>query len=53
MAFSNLEPANGYVRRSVNVSAFAGTTATLKFTGTEDAPLQTSFVIDDVSVAVS
>ena len=53
MTFSNLNHANGYVQRSVNISSLAGTTATLKFTGSEDASLQTSFIIDDVSVAVS
>ena len=28
----------------------AGTSVTFKFTGTEDASLQTSFVIDDTAV---
>ncbi|WP_155372816.1 M28 family peptidase [Catellatospora vulcania] len=50
--FSNLN-AGGYTLRSYNLSAFAGTTVTIKFTGVEDASLQTSFVIDDTAVTVS
>ncbi|MEH0983054.1 M28 family metallopeptidase [Micromonospora sp. CPCC 205556] len=48
--YSNLNAASGYVLRSFNVAAFAGQTVTLKFTGTEDSSLQTSFVIDDVTL---
>jgi Zn-dependent metalloprotease len=51
--FSNLNKAAGYQLRTFNVSAFAGQTVTLKFTGTEDSSLQTSFVIDDTGVNVS
>jgi hypothetical protein len=51
--FSNLNHANGYTQRSVNVSSFAGQTVTLKFSGTEDSSLQTSFVIDDTALNVS
>jgi hypothetical protein len=36
-----------------NLSAFAGQTVTLKFTGTEDFLLQTSFVVDDTALNVS
>ena len=32
------------------MSSFAGQTVTLKFTGTEDSSLQTSFVLDDLAV---
>ena len=35
------------------MAAFAGQTVTLKFTGTEDSSLQTSFVIDDVTLQAS
>ncbi|MEH0937953.1 M28 family peptidase [Micromonospora psammae] len=48
--YSNLNAASGYVLRSFNVAAVAGQTVTLKFTGTEDSSLQTSFVIDDVTL---
>ncbi len=51
--FSNLNAAPGYVLRAFDVSQFAGLTVTLKFTGTEDSSLQTSFVIDDVAIEAS
>ena len=53
VTLSNLNKATGYVLRSYDVSAFAGQTVTLKFTGTEDSSLQTSFVIDDTAVTLS
>ena len=48
--FSNLNHANGYQQHSYSLGSFAGQTVTLKFTGTEDASLQTSFVVDDTAV---
>ena len=51
--YSNLNKGTGYTQRSVNLSSFVGKTVTLKFTGTEDSSLQTSFVIDDTAVSVS
>ncbi|MER7771323.1 M1 family aminopeptidase [Kitasatospora sp. NPDC096140] len=51
--YSNLDAQNGYVHRTVDVSAFAGQTATLSFTGVEDSSLQTSFVLDDVTLDAS
>jgi subtilisin family serine protease len=51
--FSNLNKAAGYTQRSVNVGQFAGQTLVLKFTGTEDSSLQTSFVLDDLAVNAS
>ncbi|MEU4556006.1 M28 family metallopeptidase [Micromonospora violae] len=51
--YSNLNAASGYVQRSFNVAGFAGQTVTLRFTGTEDSSLQTSFVIDDVTLQAS
>jgi serine protease len=51
--FSNLNHNTGYTQHSVNVSSFAGQTVTLKFTGTEDSSLQTSFVVDDTAVTTS
>ncbi|WP_018353001.1 M4 family metallopeptidase [Longispora albida] len=51
--YSNLNANNAYALRSFNVSGFAGQTVTLKFTGTEDVTLQTSFVIDDTALNVS
>ena len=51
--FSNLNPVAGYSPKSFNLNAFAGQTVTLKFTGTEDGSLQTSFVVDDTALTVS
>jgi hypothetical protein len=51
--FSNLNRAAGYQQRTFNLAAFAGQTVTLKFTGSEDSSLQTSFVIDDTALNVS
>jgi zinc metalloprotease ZmpA len=51
--YSNLNHASGYTLRSFNVSGFAGQTVTLKFTGSEDISLQTSFVVDDTALTVS
>ena len=51
--FSNLNAAPGYIQHSYDLTAFAGQTITLKFTGTEDSSLQTSFVIDDTALNVS
>nr|WTA70366.1 M28 family peptidase [Micromonospora sp. NBC_00855] len=51
--YSNLNAATGYVQRTLNVAAFAGQTVTLRFTGTEDSSLQTTFVIDDVTLQAS
>ncbi|MFJ6899348.1 putative Ig domain-containing protein [Streptomyces hokutonensis] len=48
--YSNLNAATGYVAKSFSLSAFAGTTVTLKFSGVEDSSLQTSFVVDDTAV---
>lgn len=47
---SNVNAGSGYVQRSVDLSAYAGQTVTLTFTATEDYSLQTSFVLDDVSL---
>jgi serine protease len=52
-SFSNLNAVTGYVQHSYSVAAYAGQTVTLKFTGTEDASLQTSFVVDDTALNVS
>jgi subtilase family serine protease len=51
--FSNLNAASGYTQHSYSLSSYAGQTVTLKFTGTEDSSLQTSFVLDDTAVNVS
>ncbi|MFC6593757.1 M1 family aminopeptidase [Kitasatospora paranensis] len=51
--YSNADAATGYVQKSFDVSAFAGQTVAISFSGAEDASLQTSFVLDDVALDVS
>ncbi|WP_223198471.1 Ig domain-containing protein [Solihabitans fulvus] len=50
--FSNVNAASGYVQKSYDVSALAGQTVSVGFTGVEDGSLQTSFVIDDAAVTL-
>jgi hypothetical protein len=50
--FSNVNASSGYVQHTYDLSAYAGQTVTLKFTGAEDYEYQTSFVLDDTSIAV-
>jgi len=49
--FSNLN-AGPYAQTSVDISRYAGTTAAIKWTGTEDQSLATSFFIDDTAVTL-
>ncbi|WP_443667716.1 putative Ig domain-containing protein [Kitasatospora humi] len=51
--YSNVNANSGYVQKTFNLSSFIGQTVTLKFTGTEDSSLQTSFVIDDTALNAS
>jgi len=53
LSYSNLNKGSGYVKRTVSLNSYIGDTVTLKFTGTEDSSLQTSFLIDDTAVNVS
>jgi Zn-dependent metalloprotease len=48
--YSNLDKAAGYQVRNFNLLAFKGQTVTLSFDSTEDDSLQTSFVLDRVSL---
>ncbi len=48
--YSNLSAASGYTQHSFNLGSYIGQTVTIKFTGTEDSTLQTSFVIDDTAL---
>ncbi|GAA1233174.1 hypothetical protein GCM10009665_24340 [Kitasatospora nipponensis] len=52
-SYSNVDAATGYTQRTVDLSSYAGQSVTLKFTGTEDSSLQTSFVLDDTSLQTS
>ena len=51
--FSNLDASNGYAQHTYDLSALAGQTVTVTFTGTEDAGLFTSFLIDDTALTLS
>jgi len=48
--FSNLNHITGYAQHTYSLGAFAGGSVTVKFTGTEDSSLQTSFVVDDTAI---
>jgi serine protease len=50
--YSNLNAATGYQVHTNDMSAYIGQTVTIKFTGKEDSSLQTSFVLDDVTLTV-
>ncbi|QFZ74374.1 hypothetical protein GFH48_14905 [Streptomyces fagopyri] len=52
-SYSNLNKATGYAQKTFDLSSFAGSTVTLKFSGAEDSSLQTSFVLDDTAVTTS
>lgn len=48
--WSNLNATGGYVKHTLDLSAYAGQTIWINFNGSEDSSAQTSFVVDDVSV---
>ena len=50
--FSNLNHATGYQQHTFSVLSFKGQTVKIRFTGTEDTSLQTSFVLDDIALNV-
>ncbi|MEU2468850.1 M4 family metallopeptidase [Streptomyces sp. NPDC012486] len=50
--YSNADAANGYAKKSLDLSSLAGQTVTLKFTGVEDAYLATNFVVDDTALTI-
>ena len=52
VTYSNLNANSGYTVHTNSLAAYIGQTMTLKFTGTEDSSLQTSFVLDDVTLTV-
>ena len=51
--YSNANAAAGYALKSFNLNAYIGQTVKIKFTGTEDVSLATSFVLDDVTLTVN
>ncbi|GIG61554.1 hypothetical protein Lfu02_59260 [Longispora fulva] len=51
--FSNTNASNGYVARTVSLSAFRGRTVTLRFVSTEDSSLTTDFLLDSVTLTTT
>jgi hypothetical protein len=51
--YSNLNKNTGYALHTSNLSSLAGQTVTISFTGVEDSSLQTSFVLDDITLTLS
>jgi hypothetical protein len=51
--YSNLNANTGYSQHTFDLSAYSGQAVVLKFTGTENSSLQTSFVLDDFALNVS
>ncbi|MFJ9419643.1 M28 family peptidase [Streptomyces sp. NPDC101227] len=47
---SNTDAATGYTQRTLDLTPYIGQQITLTFTATEDASLQTSFVLDDAAL---
>jgi subtilase family serine protease len=52
-SLSNVNKGTGYVQRTVSLSAYAGKSVAIKWTGTEDSSLATSFLVDDTAVTLS
>lgn len=48
--YSNVHASSGYVARTLDLSAYAGRSVTVRFVGAEDASLATSFLVDDTSL---
>jgi hypothetical protein len=47
---SNLNKGSGYTLYSTDISAYRGKTLIVRFTGTENGSMQTSFVVDDTAL---
>jgi hypothetical protein len=50
--YSNLNKGSSYTQKSLDLSAYKGQTVQVFFVGTEDASLQTTFLVDDVALTV-
>ena len=49
---SNLNASASYAQKSFDVTSFKGQTIRVRFNGTEDSSLQTSFLVDDTALNV-
>ncbi|MDT5009944.1 MAG: hypothetical protein QOH57_1561, partial [Mycobacterium sp.] len=52
-SLSNLNRGTRYIKHTLNLSSYAGKTVTIKWTGTENNSLQTSFRLDDTAVTLT
>jgi len=50
--YSNVNAASGYALKSLSMNAYIGQSVKVRFLGTEDSSLATSFLIDDVTLTV-
>ena len=50
--YTNVNAASGYQTRTFDLTAYKGQTVQVSFSETEDSSLQTSFVLDNVSLMV-
>jgi hypothetical protein len=50
--YSNLNAGATYVQKSLSLTSFRGQTIRVRFSGTEDSSLQTSFLVDDTALNV-
>ena len=48
--YSNVNASAGYVLKTIDMTPYVGKSVTVKFTGTEDSSLGTSFLVDDTSL---
>ena len=50
--YSNLNHAPGYISLKIDMTPYLGQTVKVKFSGNENSSLQTSFVLDDITLTV-
>ena len=50
--YSNLNKGTSYAQKSFDLTAYKGQTVQVYFVGTEDSTVQTSFLVDDVTLTV-
>jgi plastocyanin len=51
--YSNLNKSNTYSKKSLNILAFKGQTIRVRFLGTENSSLKTTFLVDDTAVNIA
>jgi zinc metalloprotease ZmpA len=50
--YSNLNASASYAQKSFSLNSWIGQTIRVRFLGTEDSSLQTSFLVDDTALNV-